>query len=357
MSAVIAMEGCKRIAFGVLFIVLTSFRSVAFGSTSNLWNVDHHMHLASPALCRLVDDCLASNAPAAVFALDAIHALDDAGIARGVILSCAYLFGMESLHVPPDEIPVLTRRENEFTANQIAQYPHRLVGFFSVDPLQPSAIAEIVHWQSSSRLIGLKLHLPASGVNLRNESHRRKLVEAMATAANHSLPIVIHIGGGDFDAVDAELFILQVLPVASRSWVQIAHMGGGEPSYGRNNLDVLTSFADHIVRGDPATKRVLFDVSYIPTPSSSRIASAAVVKQMRRIGLQRFLFGSDFNVQSPTTEIRNLGRLKLSEREMALLRHNCAPWTCHETWPSATAEAVPNIGRPQQSAREANEHL
>ena len=89
------------------------------------------MHLASPELCRLVDECLPSNDPPAVFAADAVRVLDQAHVYKGVILSCAYLYGMPSLHLKPREIAALTRRENEFTAEQVAQFPTRLVGFLS----------------------------------------------------------------------------------------------------------------------------------------------------------------------------------------------------------------------------------
>ena len=61
------------------------------------------------------------------------RALDEAHVSKGVILSCAYLFGLPSLHMKPDDLAKMTRRENEFTAAQVVQYPDRLVGFLSVE--------------------------------------------------------------------------------------------------------------------------------------------------------------------------------------------------------------------------------
>jgi len=95
-----------------------------------------------------------------------------------------------------------------------------------------------------------------------------------------------------------------------------------------NNLAVLRAFADHIVRDDPATRRVLFDISYVPAPDETPQAAAALVAQMRRIGMRRFLFGSDFNVLTPQEEIKNLRKLGLSNEEWQTLRENCAPWAC-----------------------------
>ena len=230
------------------------------------WRADHHIHLASVDLCQLVGECLSSNHPPAVYASDAIRALDEAHVSKGVILSCAYLYGLPSLHLTPREIAERTRRENEFTAAEVAKYPTRLVGFLSVNPLQDSAIDEIRHWRGSHVLVGLKLHFTASAVHIRSAAERRQVARVLAEAALEHIPIVIHIGGGKVDASDAELFIRDVLPSAGESWVQIAHAGGGLPLHDGNHVGVLRTFADHIVRDDPATRHVLFDLSFVPAP-------------------------------------------------------------------------------------------
>jgi predicted TIM-barrel fold metal-dependent hydrolase len=292
------------------------------------WRADHHMHLASADLCRLVSECLPSNHPPAVFASDAVRALDQAHVLKGVILSCAYLYGLPSLHLTPREIAERTRRENEFTAAEVSKYPARLVGFLSVSPLQDSAIDEVRHWQGSHELIGLKLHFTASAVNIRSASERRRVAQVVSEAAAEHIPIVIHIGGGKVDASDAELFIRDVLPSAGDSWVQIAHAGGGLPLHDGNHVGVLRTFADHIVRDDPATRHVLFDLSFVPAPGESREDAAALTQQIRRIGMRRFLFASDFNVLTLDEEIKNLERLGLTKEEWQTLRENCAPWAC-----------------------------
>src|SRR5579871_62265 len=203
----------------ILFLVLTpatlkiSTLNAAQSESSGapVWRADHHMHLASAGLCKLVGECLPSNKPPAVFAADAIRALDEAHVSKGVILSCAYLYGLPSLHLKSAEIAAMTRRENEFTAAQVALYPDRLVGFLSVDPLADSAIEEIRYWRGSHQLVGLKLHLTASGVDMRDANHRRHLANTVAAAAEEGLPIVIHVGGGKFNAADTELFLRDVL--------------------------------------------------------------------------------------------------------------------------------------------------
>lgn len=326
----------RRVQISALCLLLSvplgsQTSKVAVGARSTnapVWRADHHMHLASPELCRLVGECLPSNDPPAVFAADAVRALDEGHVSKGVILSCAYLFGLPSLHLKSGDLAAAIRRENEFTAAQVVQYPTRLVGFLSVDPLADSAIDEVRHWRGSQQLIGLKLHFTASAIDIRNAGQRVQVAKVIRAAAEAGLPMVIHVGGGKFDAADAELFIRDILPSAGSSWVQIAHAGGGLPRQADNNLDVLRTFADHIVRDDPVTRRVLFDLSYVPAPDETHQAAVALLEQIRRIGMERFLFGSDFNVLTPLQEMKDLEKLGLTQEELQTLRRNCAPWVC-----------------------------
>lgn len=318
------MPQAFRITLGFLLLAIPfSDVSKTHASEPGTWRADHHVHLASPELCRLVGECLPSNHPPAVYAADAVRALDEAHVSKGVILSCAYLYGLRSLHLKPSEIAAGTRRENEFTAAEVAKYPARLVGFLSVDPLQQSAIDEIRHWKGSHELIGLKLHFTASAVHIRNERERRKVTAVVAEAAADHLPIVIHIGGGSFNASDAALFIRDVLPNTGDSWVQIAHAAGGLPLQDGNHVAVLRTFGDHIAQDDPRTRHVLFDLSYVPAPHEK---GAPLTEQIRRIGIKRFLFGSDYNVLTPQQEIVSLEKLGLTQEEWDTLKRNGAPW-------------------------------
>lgn len=297
------------------------------------WRADHHMHLSSSDLCRLIVEepdggCLASNHPPAVLAADAVKALDAAHVSKGVVLSCAYLYGLPSLHLSSSEVAKKIRTENEFTATQVAGFPTRLVALMSVDPLLESAVEEVDYWAGRSQFVGVKLHFAASAVNVRSATDRAKVSRVLAEAAKKNLPLVIHLGGGNFNGSDAELFITEVLPSAGDSVVQIAHAGGGLPRKDGNNLAVLRTFADHIAKNDPRTKHVLFDLSFVPGPDDGTADATAYAVQIRRIGISRFLFGSDFNVQMPVDAIRGLKKLGLTPEELQRLSQNCAPWAC-----------------------------
>lgn len=316
----------RLIRFRPLLLIVAA--SACTPGPSPRWRADHHVHLATADLCQRIGECSSSRTPPAVLASDAIRTLDEGHVDRGVILSGAYLYSVASLKLDTAEVARLARRENEFTADEVAKYPDRLIGFLSVDPLQPSAIAEIDHWRGSAILRGLKLHLTANGVDLDNPEHHARLVAVLAAATRNGLPIVMHIGGGKMDAAGAERFITTVLPSAGASWVQIAHAAGGLPLRDDNHAAILGVFADHMERDDSLTRRVLFDLSYVPAPEEDSVAAAELTRQLRRIGMKRLLFGSDFDVITPVTQQAWLARLHFTPEELAVIRDNCAPWAC-----------------------------
>jgi hypothetical protein len=65
-----------------------------------------------------------------------------------------------------------------------------------------------------------------------------------------------------------------------------------------------------------------------PLRMMSRRPANAVLEQMRRIGMKRFLFGSDFNVLTPLQEVKDIEKLRLIKEELRTLQQNCAPWVC-----------------------------
>lgn len=316
------------LSFGAATSPMAQERGLAEPVT--IWRADHHMHVASADICARLGDCVEDHDPAIIAAEDAIAALDEAFVGRGVVFSSAYLYGLRSLALDPDEIAHQIRLENEFTAAQVARSAGRLVGFLSVDPLSVSAFAELEAWRDSELLTGLKLHLTASAVDLHNAKHRARLAAVFQTAGAQGLPVAVHIGGGDFGSVETEIFIESVLPHAGDSIVQVAHAGGGYPFSLDHHAETLHLFADHMTADDPRTRRLLFDLSYMPAPEEDADTVAALARAMRRIGMQRFLFGSDYNVLSPAAQVAALGRLKLTEDEMRVLHANCAPWVCAE---------------------------
>jgi predicted TIM-barrel fold metal-dependent hydrolase len=301
------------------------------------WHADHHLHLrsravyeATVAMCGGRPGCQAPDAGHAVLgAAQVLAALDEVHAGRGVVLSMAYLFGSPYLAGQHYDVARLTRAENEYVAGEVARARGRLTGFFAVDPLSPAAPGEVRYWALDGRLAGLKLHLTSAAVNLKDPAQVRQVARVVRLAAAHRLPMVIHLRAAwEFGAAETEIFIRDILPAARGSLVQIAHAGGWSGT-DRVMLEDLGSFAAHIARDDPATRHVLFDLSGVASTATTPQEAAALVELMRRIGLARFVLGSDFDFATPLqSDEVSRAKLPLSDEEWRTLAQNCAPWAC-----------------------------
>jgi predicted TIM-barrel fold metal-dependent hydrolase len=143
------------------------------------------------------------------------------------------------------------------------------------------------------------------------------------------MPMVIHVGSPTFAPSDAEIFIREILPLARGIFIQIAHAGGGGyPVVKGRHQQILRIFADHIAKHDPATQNVWFDLSFVPAPDETQQDAMELRREIRRIGISRFVFGSDYNEDTPKHQIENLHKLGLTSEEVEVLRTNCTPWAC-----------------------------
>jgi predicted TIM-barrel fold metal-dependent hydrolase len=326
---------------GVLFAVVVA---AASAEESKLlpaapWRADHHMHLRSRslydawiALCDALEQRSCERPDPqrmVVTGSDAVAALDRVAARRGVVLSSAYQFGSPYVASKHYDVADMTRAENEYVATEVGRFPARLVGFFSVDPLDGSAASEVAHWAADGRLKGLKLHLANSAVNFHDTEQVAKVAAIVRLAAQKKLPMVIHVRTGvAFGADESEIFIRDVLPAAGSSWVQIAHVGGWG-GYDSATAAELRMWADCISRGDAATRRVLFDLAYVVSSSMTADEASDLVAQMRRIGIRRFVLGSDFDSDSPSAaDDKMRTKLPLTDSEWRSIAERCAPWAC-----------------------------
>lgn len=156
-----------------------------------------------------------------------VEELDDAGIQKGVVLSIAYWYG-SPLSKRVDDEYAKVRAENDWTAEQVARYPKRLVSFCGVNPLKDYAIAELERCSKMPQMKGMKLHFANSGVDVRDPKHLEKVRSFFQAANDHKLAIVVHIRSlrADYGRQDAEIFIESVLPVAPDIPIQLAHLAG-----------------------------------------------------------------------------------------------------------------------------------
>ena len=151
-----------RFALGTMLVILS-----ISGATQSPQApvIDCHQHLFSPAAAALVSGN--PNAPA-ISATNLIEHLDSAGIQRALVLSMAYTWGKASRAPVANEYERV-KAENDWTAQQVAQYPDRLRAFCSLNPLKSYALEELARCSKHPQLhYGLKLHFGNSDVDLDN---------------------------------------------------------------------------------------------------------------------------------------------------------------------------------------------
>src|SRR5438876_11319524 len=105
--------------------------------------VDHHQHLFGPPIVEIVAGPMAAAMGAKpITAKELVALLDSAGIRRAVVLSVAYMYGNPN-RPPVENEYEKVKGENDWTSQQVALYPDRLVAFCSMNPIKAYALDEI----------------------------------------------------------------------------------------------------------------------------------------------------------------------------------------------------------------------
>lgn len=251
----------------------------------------YHQHLISPAIGELW------SLPDRLDAKELIVQLDEAGIRRAVVLSVAYAYGDDRRQIAAEQAKV--QAENDWTAQQVARWPQRLIGFCSVSPLKEYAAAELERCASLPNMRGLKLHLGNSGVQLRNPEHVERLGAIFEVAEKLRLAIVIHMktrGETPYGREDATIFLEKVVARAPNTLVQIAHLAGAGPGYQDFIDEAVQVFVAAIAARDPHTRNVFFDVTTVATRDTTPGNGALIARRIRELGPHRILFGADLAV-------------------------------------------------------------
>lgn len=293
---------------------------------------DHHQHLFSPSI--VAELASGSSELQAITAHDVIALLDTAGIHYALLLSVAYMYGSPARTLADEFAKV--RAENDWIGDQAAQVPGRLRAFGSVNPLKEYALDEIVRCSSNPNLRhGLKLHFGNSDVQLDNPAHVEQLRRVFQAANEHRMAIVVHLRASisrrrPYGAVQARVFLDEVLPVAPDIPVQIAHLAGSGPGYADPPAHrAMAVFAAAVEQGDPRTRQLWFDVATVVDRNISPATVRLVARRIRQVGIERTLYGSDAAIGDnlrPREGWAAFRRLPLREDEFARIASNVAPY-------------------------------
>jgi predicted TIM-barrel fold metal-dependent hydrolase len=290
--------------------------------------VDYHQHLLSPSAAAL------GSLPATFTARDLVPLLDAAGVHRALVLSLAYQYGNPNRPPVPDEYTKV-RAENDWTAQQVAQYPGRLRAFCGVDPLKDYALVEIARCAKDPYLhFGLKLHFGNSDVDMDQPQEVAKVRAVFRAADEHDMPIVVHLHSSvtrnrPYGAKEARIFLTEVLPAAPHVPVQIAHLAGSG-GYDDPGVDeALSVFIDAIAHHDPRMAHVYFDISGVAGLGHWQEKKDLIAKRIREVGVKRILWGSDGAFGgglTPEEALRDFEELPLSKEEFRTIDSNLTPY-------------------------------
>jgi predicted TIM-barrel fold metal-dependent hydrolase len=333
-----------------VFLVLSAAASTS-GQTAPA--ADHHAHLQSATAAQLLNEGARANpdvvqeAPEKPYtAHDLIAAMDAAGIRRATALSEAYLLASKFAHPAREEAAI--NEENDWTLRQVKQYPLRLVGFCSVNPIRPYALAAIRHCEKIGLRGGLKVHLAASHFQFSNAEEVRQLQDVFREANRLRLPILIHLhpdnetwDGGR----DALTFFERVLPLAPDVPVQIAHMAGWG-GYDDTADAALSVLVKQCALHAKVCRHLYFDIPAVLVPPSAAQAAPGsdlrilydrqkrfpegpqhLAANIRKIGLWRILFATDWPVFDIKDSVQLLRQqLPLAPAEIDEICRNTAPY-------------------------------
>lgn len=326
----------KLVAVWAIFF--SGIGSAAGENTPGPIPADHHVHLHSPAILAFLPQYCAQverfgkcdpafTAPLKVE--DLLTALDEAGIGRAVVMSSGYLPESSMLDPLRPDADELMRAANDWTAGLARRYPRRMSAFVAVDPTRATALPEIARWRGDPSVTGIKLHLTASGTDLRKEADLAALAAVFEAAADADLAIAIHLRPRTmtYGAADIRRFLAEVLPAAGDTPVQIAHAGGWG-GIDEATLSALAAFADAKEAQPEQFSNVRWDLAGVwdtmTAPSDLRDLAALV----RRIGPEYFVVGSDWPFNSDLADYYSeiFPLLPLTPEESEAIRGNVPPY-------------------------------
>jgi predicted TIM-barrel fold metal-dependent hydrolase len=271
--------------------------------------IDVHTHLMSQAL---TDGLTGGGVPASA-ADDLIAHLDEANVQKAIVISLGN-WGL------PDDSNMAP--ENDFVAAEVAKYPDRLIGFLGINPLYESAISEIDRGLDLPGMVGIKLQLPSSGVDLENEEHVAAVSQVLDKARERDVPVMMHVSGPPLDS-QAVMNVFGLLGSHPDVRLAIAHCGG-DLDWELEAYLVGTQTSPQLID----IENFYLDLSahldlYKDAPLSKR---ELIVWRLRKWGLERVFFGSDYlqiaPVETPKEALETLSKYPFTQEEIDLITGN-----------------------------------
>jgi predicted TIM-barrel fold metal-dependent hydrolase len=319
------MKRAVSISLVVLFVFIAFGKSIEKRIEDA---TDAHVHILSPELIKIWKGLGIPFSRPDEYYSDIDVILKNTGTKRIDLISMAHVFSSSEFGTFENERE-LVEAENSYVAAARNRYPKKVKAYCSVDPLRDYAINELERCRSQLKMDGIKLHHNANQVYLTVPTHLEKVKKVFEFAAEHKLPILLHFDNSHrrFGEPDIKLLTGSILKDLGPVDLTIAHFGtsGG---FSLRTRAFLNAFITELNTNKHLEKHsILFDISAVALDKDSEGVRkltddefAVLGVYVRRLGLYRVKFGTDYPLSTPIEYAEILRtRLKLSSSEMRTL--------------------------------------
>ncbi len=236
-----------------------------------------------------------------------------------VLISTAYGFRLN--RIDPDQEIRLVLAEHNRLSTIADKHPDQIYPFYGIHPLRPYALEAIKRCHQILHFTGIKLHFNASQVDFRKAEHIDRLKQIFAYTGEHQIPTLIHFSNhrSDFGEKEVMQFFHDVLDPAVQQTIIFAHMGGGGWITERSII-TIESILSQIESSIGNAHEIYFELSGIIHEKwghKSEVSDYQKNILIKRIGMDKILFGSDYPVANSASYLKSLQhRLKLTAKEM-----------------------------------------
>ncbi len=185
------------------------------------------------------------------------------------------------------------QRINEFIAKQVSLYSDKLVGLGTIHPESDDMEEDIKHLIALG-LKGFKIHPDIQGFPLDHKGY----LKSFSLASRYNLPVLMHTGDYRYDNSNPNKLI-PILKEFKNLKVVGAHFGGWS------------------IWEQASLKLSQFENFYVDCSSSMPYLTLETAKEIiKRYGVDKVLFGTDYPMWDGTCEIESLLKMQLTDDEL-----------------------------------------
>ncbi len=270
-----------------LVLVLTLAGCASWRKAPEVLPTDFHMHVHAP-----------KNKKTAPSGDRALRAADSVGLKRVLAVSEGYRQGMK-----PEDVA----KENDYAAGFARQHPGLVAGACALSPLAKNAVEELRRCHGLGLKV-LKLHLTASAVDLGRADHLKAVELLLKDAQELEYTVLVHSHYPPRRRSQFTRLLTLIKRFPEIRWI-LGH------ALGRDFATLKTfQHPDFYV-----------ELSLAPAWAKTKKERENFVATMRAVGINRFLFGSDWPVMHPAEALKSLKALPLKPEEVdTIVRTNAS---------------------------------